>query len=58
VLIKNLLLYTVTVFVWGSNWLGIKFQLGDALALSAFGRRPSRVRWPVRIRPEARARQG
>jgi len=29
VLIKNLLLYIVTVFIWGSTWLGIKFQLGQ-----------------------------
>ena len=28
-LIKNLLLYTATVFIWGSTWLGIKFQLGQ-----------------------------
>ena len=28
-LIKNLLLYTITVFIWGSTWLGIKFQLGQ-----------------------------
>jgi drug/metabolite transporter (DMT)-like permease len=28
-LIRNLSLYTVTVFIWGSTWLGIKFQLGD-----------------------------
>ena len=28
-LLKNLLLYTVTVFIWGSTWLGIKFQLGE-----------------------------
>ena len=29
VVIKNLLLYTVTVLIWGSTWLGIKFQLGQ-----------------------------
>lgn len=28
-LIKNLFLYVVTVFIWGSTWLGIKFQLGS-----------------------------
>ena len=28
-LIKNLSLYTITVFIWGSTWLGIKFQLGE-----------------------------
>lgn len=28
-LIRNLLLYTVTVLIWGSTWLGIKFQLGE-----------------------------
>ncbi len=28
-LIRNLLLYSVTVFIWGSTWLGIKFQLGQ-----------------------------
>ena len=26
---RNLSLYAVTVFIWGSTWLGIKFQLGD-----------------------------
>jgi drug/metabolite transporter (DMT)-like permease len=25
---RNLLLYAITVFIWGSTWLGIKFQLG------------------------------
>ncbi|WP_319522291.1 EamA family transporter [uncultured Desulfosarcina sp.] len=25
---RNLFLYTLTVFIWGSTWLGIKFQLG------------------------------
>ncbi len=25
---KNLALYTVTVLIWGSTWIGIKFQLG------------------------------
>jgi drug/metabolite transporter (DMT)-like permease len=25
----NLLFYTVTVLIWGSTWLGIKFQLGN-----------------------------
>lgn len=25
----NLFLYTITVFIWGSTWLGIKFQLGQ-----------------------------
>ncbi|BBO69029.1 hypothetical protein DSCA_29590 [Desulfosarcina alkanivorans] len=28
-MIRNLSLYAVTVLVWGSTWLGIKFQLGD-----------------------------
>ncbi len=28
-LIRNLSLYTVTVLIWGSTWLGIKFQLGE-----------------------------
>ena len=28
-LIRNLSLYAVTVFIWGSTWLGIKFQLGE-----------------------------
>ncbi len=28
-MIKNLSLYTITVLIWGSTWLGIKFQLGD-----------------------------
>ncbi len=27
-MIRNLSLYTVTVLIWGSTWLGIKFQLG------------------------------
>ena len=27
-LLRNLLLYTATVLIWGSTWLGIKFQLG------------------------------
>jgi len=27
--IRNLSLYAVTVFIWGSTWLGIKFQLGE-----------------------------
>ena len=33
-LIRNLSLYAVTVLIWGSTWLGIKFQLGvvDPLA--------------------------
>ncbi len=25
----NLLFYTVTILIWGSTWLGIKFQLGN-----------------------------
>ena len=25
----NLLFYTITVLIWGSTWLGIKFQLGN-----------------------------
>lgn len=25
---QNALLYTVTVLIWGSTWLAIKFQLG------------------------------
>lgn len=31
---RTLLLYMITVFIWGSTWLGIKFQLGavDPLA--------------------------
>ena len=28
-LIRNLSLYAVTVLIWGSTWLGIKFQLGE-----------------------------
>ncbi len=28
-MIRNLSLYAVTVFIWGSTWLGIKFQLGQ-----------------------------
>ena len=24
----NVLLYVLTVFFWGTSWLGIKFQLG------------------------------
>ena len=28
-MIRNLSLYAVTVFIWGSTWLGIKFQLGE-----------------------------
>ena len=28
-LIRNLSLYAATVFIWGSTWLGIKFQLGE-----------------------------
>jgi drug/metabolite transporter (DMT)-like permease len=28
-LIRNLSLYAVTVSIWGSTWLGIKFQLGE-----------------------------
>ena len=24
----NFLFYTITVLIWGSTWLGIKFQLG------------------------------
>ena len=28
-MIKNLFLYVVTVLIWGSTWLGIKFQLGS-----------------------------
>ncbi len=27
--IQNLLLYTTTILIWGSSWLGIKFQLGN-----------------------------
>ncbi len=27
--LRNLLLYTATVLIWGSTWLGIKFQLGQ-----------------------------
>ena len=27
-MLRNLLLYIITVFIWGSTWLGIKFQLG------------------------------
>lgn len=27
-MIRNLTLYVLTVFIWGSTWLGIKFQLG------------------------------
>ena len=27
-MVRNLLLYTLTVGIWGSTWLGIKFQLG------------------------------
>ena len=27
-MIRNLALYALTVFIWGSTWLGIKFQLG------------------------------
>jgi drug/metabolite transporter (DMT)-like permease len=27
--IRNLSLYGLTVFIWGSTWLGIKFQLGE-----------------------------
>ena len=27
--IKNLLLYTTTILIWGTSWLGIKFQLGN-----------------------------
>jgi drug/metabolite transporter (DMT)-like permease len=34
-LIKNLSLYTVTVFIWGSTWLGIKFQLGEVDPLAS-----------------------
>ena len=26
--LKNLFLYTSTVLIWGSTWIGIKFQLG------------------------------
>ncbi|MGD9209949.1 MAG: DMT family transporter [Desulfobacteraceae bacterium] len=26
---QNIFFYTVTVFIWGSTWLGIKFQLGQ-----------------------------
>lgn len=26
---KNIFLYIVTVVIWGSTWIGIKFQLGD-----------------------------
>lgn len=35
VLIRNLLLYTVTVLIWGSTWLGIKFQLGQVDPLAS-----------------------
>lgn len=28
-LIRNFSLYAVTVLIWGSTWLGIKFQLGE-----------------------------
>ncbi|MBC2743004.1 MAG: EamA family transporter [Desulfosarcina sp.] len=28
-MVRNLLLYTITVLIWGSTWLGIKFQLGE-----------------------------
>lgn len=28
-MIRNLLLYAATVCIWGSTWLGIKFQLGS-----------------------------
>ena len=26
---QNLLLYTITILIWGSSWLAIKFQLGE-----------------------------
>lgn len=26
---KNIVLYAVTIVIWGSTWIGIKFQLGD-----------------------------
>lgn len=25
----NFIFYTLTVLIWGSTWLGIKFQLGS-----------------------------
>ncbi|HIB94601.1 MAG TPA: EamA family transporter, partial [Candidatus Lambdaproteobacteria bacterium] len=25
---QNVLLYVVTILIWGSSWLAIKFQLG------------------------------
>lgn len=28
-MVKDLLLYAITVLIWGSTWLGIKFQLGQ-----------------------------
>ena len=34
-LIRNLSLYAVTVLVWGSTWLGIKFQLGEVDPLAS-----------------------
>ncbi len=26
--VKDSLLYAVTIIIWGSTWIGIKFQLG------------------------------
>lgn len=62
-MIRNLSLYVVTVLIWGSTWLGIKFQLGHvdplvsvvyrfclatAILFAWCGWRGRRMRFPLR----------
>jgi len=35
--VNNAALYILTVLVWGSTWIAIKFQLGDVSPLVSIG---------------------
>lgn len=36
---NNAILYGLTVLIWGSTWIGIKFQLGDVDPMASIGHR-------------------
>ena len=36
---NNAALYILTVFIWGSTWIGIKYQLGEVSPLVSIGHR-------------------